>query len=117
MYKVPQASVTLQPRSSPPSGLEGCVAEVLQPSSSSLEVMVMVRARKPKAAAPPPTKARGIVTLRSGATRRRLVVYLPPELAKRFIVNCAEEGVDLSMAAAAALEEWLTSPRAASKAH
>lgn len=49
----------------------------------------------------------GLVQRQSGKVRRRMTVYLPPELAKRLAVHCAGEGVEMSTVVAEALEKHL----------
>lgn len=59
-------------------------------------------------ALPPRKRARGLVKRANGQVRRRLTVYVSPELAKRAFDACAASDRDVSELAAEALERFLT---------
>lgn len=49
----------------------------------------------------------GLVQRQSGKVRRRMTVYLPPELAKSLMVRAAEKGEEASELVSAALTQYL----------
>jgi hypothetical protein len=50
----------------------------------------------PLAAPTTPARGRGLVVRTDGRIRRRMTVYLPPELAREISVRCAGDGRDVS---------------------
>lgn len=68
------------------------------PPSAAVERFVTSE-QVPRPAAPllnEPPRGRGIVTRKEGPARRRMTVYLPPELAQRLSVFCAARGLEMS---------------------
>ena len=48
-----------------------------------------------------------IVTRKNGRQRRRTTVYLPPELVQQLKLRCIQEGKELSVVVAVAVERYL----------
>ena len=67
--------------------------------------------RRPDVQAPisaVPATGAGIVCRQSGRVRRRMTVYLPPELAKKLVVRGAEAGVEISDLVEEAVASYLS---------
>ena len=54
-------------------------------------------------------RRRGIVERAGGEQSRRMTFYLPPDLAKRFLIHCAEREVDMSDVAEGVIRAFLDS--------
>lgn len=52
-------------------------------------------------------KGRGIVQRVHKGARRRVALYLPPDVAQRLVIHCATQGVSMSDVAADAFDRYL----------
>lgn len=83
-----------------------------QTSSDSDAHERAVRLARPPAIQAPsdgqqPGDGPGLVQRQSGRVRRRMTIYLPPELAKGLAVHCAQSGAEISSVVATVLERYL----------
>lgn len=65
------------------------------------------RAPTPQRSGGQTPRRRGLVQRQDGRVRRRMTVYLPPDLARELAVRCAATGEDISDAVSAAVQAYL----------
>jgi hypothetical protein len=108
----PKPSLTLRrpppPAPADPNAIESFIAKGAGPEST--QAPEHLDAQEPSRPAEAP-KGPGLVRRASGKVRRRMTVYLPPDLARALLVRAAEEGADVSDIVTAAVTKHLEGAR------